>query len=129
MKKIADKSVEFYFREYHVGTLFDKDKDGLYTYNSDKDGELNVQTKYFLPKTYEDEMMGSSNKKSEGFSFVTSICLRLNRPDLKEALEISANDSEFDMLFKLAQQGKFVGENFVFVAKGQSNEAEPCQPQ
>lgn len=127
MKNIENKQIEFFFKDCHVGTLFDKDESGLFTYCSDINGEREAKIKYFLPKLYEDELLGSVEKKAEGFAFVESICLKLNRPDLIESLGITENDSEFDMLYKLAQQGEFVGENFIFhVQRKLEKAAEPC---
>ena len=39
------RRVEFFYKKYHMGTLFDKDEKGLYTYCSDKEGEDKVLKK------------------------------------------------------------------------------------
>ena len=122
------RRVEFFYKKYHMGTLFDKDEKGLYTYCSDKEGEDKVLKKYFLPKDYETEMLGSENKKSEGFTFVSTICSRLTRPDLKRMLQIVPGDNDFDMLYKLASQDEFVGENFAFSTEMSKEREGICQP-
>ena len=122
------RRVEFFYKKYHMGTLFDKDEKGLYTYCSDKEGEDKVLKKYFLPKDYETEMLGSENKKSEGFTFVSKICSRLTRPDLKRMLQIVPGDNDFDMLYKLASQDEFVGENFAFETEKSKEREGICQP-
>lgn len=122
------RRVEFFYKKYHMGTLFDKDEKGFYTYCSDKEGEDKVLKKYFLPKDYETEMLGSENKKSEGFTFVSTICSRLTRPDLKRMLQIVPGDNDFDMLYKLASQDEFVGENFAFSTEMSKEREGICQP-
>ena len=129
MEKKGIRRIEVFYKKYHMGTLFDKDEQGLYTYCSDLEGEDKVVKKYFfLPKDYEIEMLGSENKKAEGFSFVSTICSRLYRPDIIKMLKIQPGDSDFDMLYKLAQQGEFVGENFEFTTEKSKEGEEVCQP-
>ena len=111
-----------------MGTLFDKDKTGLYTYRSNVEGEETASKKYFLPIDYESEMLHSVDKKASNFSFVSTICSRLYRPDIIKMLKIQPGDSDFDMLYKLAQQGEFVGENFEFTTEKSKEGEEVCQP-
>lgn len=129
MEKKGIRRIEVFYKKYHMGTLFDKDEQGLYTYCSDLEGEDKVVKKYFfLPKDYEIEMLGSENKKAEGFSFVSTICSRLTRPDLIKMLQITPEDNDFDMLYKLASQGEFVGENFAFETEMSREREGTCQP-
>lgn len=121
------RRVEFFYKKYHMGTLFDKDEKGFYTYCSNKEGESKVLAKYFLPKDYENEMLGSDNKKLQDFTFVSAICSRLTRPDLKRMLKIERDDNDFDKLYKLASQDEFVGENFSFTTEKAKENVEECQ--
>ena len=129
MEKKDIRKIEVFYKKYHMGTLYDKDENGLYTYCSDIDGESKVVDKFlFLPIDYENEMLGSENKKSKGFAFVSTISSRLRRPDLIKLLQIGPEDDEFEMLYKLANQGEFVGENFEFKTSKTKEGEGLCQP-
>lgn len=121
------RKIEIYYKNYLMGTLFDKDESGLYTYSSNIANEKFIMKKYYLPKSYEEEMMSSVEKKAVEFKFMSSICARLSRPDIRKMLKISDEDSEFDMLFKLAKEGEFIGENFVLKAKEMKGTEQLCQ--
>ncbi len=94
--------VELYFKDKKLGTL---NYDGNnYIYTSDFDNENYAKNNYFLNLT-DYNLYGSNLKISQNlFNFFKKIVIQVKkRKDLLKMLQITNNDTDFDILTKLGK--------------------------
>lgn len=94
--------VELYFKDKKLGTL---NYDGNnYIYTSDFDNENYAKNNYFLNLT-DYNLYGSNLKKSQNlFNFFKKIVIQVKkRKDLLQMLNISNNESDYQILLKLGK--------------------------
>ena len=94
--------VELYFKDKKLGTL---NYDGnIYTYDSNIENENYAKNNYFLNLT-DYNLYGSNLKISQNlFNFFKKIVIQVKkRKDLLKMLQITNNDTDFDILTKLGK--------------------------
>ena len=94
--------VELYFKDKKLGTL---NYDGnIYTYDSNIENENYAKNNYFLNLT-DYNLYGSNLKISQNlFNFFKKFVIQVKkRKDLLKMLQITNNDTDFDILTKLGK--------------------------